>query len=53
MLLKKNMSTRWASWIAAIFAAVFLLLAAKAASAAPCDFKANPPPFIGHDLTNS
>ena len=25
----------------------------RAASAAPCDLKSNPPPFIGHDLTNS
>jgi len=53
MPLKKTISTRWAPWIHAAFAALLLLLAAAGASAAPCDIKNNAPPFIRHDLTDS
>ncbi|HHP7235775.1 MAG TPA: hypothetical protein ACFCUC_14180 [Desulfobacterales bacterium] len=37
----------------AVFGALLLLLAAHPVSAAPCDVKNNPPPFIQQDLTDS
>ena len=53
MLLKKTKPKLWAAWIVAAFGVLTLLLAAGAASAAPCDVKNNTPPFIRHDLTDS
>jgi hypothetical protein len=53
MPLKKTELIRWAAWIGAAFGMPGLLLAAEAASAAPCDVKNNPPPFIRLDLSAS
>ncbi len=53
ILLKKTKPKPRGAWIGIIFGMLALLLAAEAASAAPCDVKNNPPPFIRHDLTTS
>ena len=50
--LKKSKSKLWAAWIGAAFGALFLLLAAEAVSAAPCDITSGAP-LIRHDLTAS
>jgi hypothetical protein len=51
--LKETELKRWAAWIGAAGGMPGLLSAAEAASAAPCDVKNNPPPFIRHDLSAS
>jgi len=53
VLLKKTKPKLWAAWIAAAFGALALLLAAQAASAAPCDIKPATPPIVRHDLVSS
>ena len=50
--LKKSKSKLRVKWIGAAFGALFLLLAAEAASAAPCDITSGAP-LIRHDLTAS
>jgi hypothetical protein len=53
MPLKRTGLRRWAAWIDAAFGWPDLLLVAEAASAASCDVKNRPPPFIRHDLSAS
>ncbi|MBW2582817.1 MAG: hypothetical protein JRE36_04390, partial [Deltaproteobacteria bacterium] len=48
--LKKSKSKLWVEWIGAAFGALFLLLAAEAVSAAPCDIKPATPAIIRHNL---
>ena len=50
---KKSKSNLWGVLICACLSALFLLLAAGAVSAAPCDIKPGSPSFIRHDLTDS
>ncbi|MGB5745434.1 MAG: hypothetical protein WBM69_00550, partial [Desulfobacterales bacterium] len=50
--LKKSKSKLRVEWIGAVFGALFLLLAAEAVSAAPCDITPGAP-LIRHDLTAS
>jgi len=51
--LKKSKSKLWVKWIGAAFGVLFLLLAAEAVSAAPCDIKPAAPAIIRHDLDAS
>ena len=48
--LKKSKSKLRVKWIGAVFGALFLLLAAEAVSAAPCDIKPAAPAIIRHNL---
>jgi hypothetical protein len=53
MLLKKTMPKNWIPLFLAAFGILLFFSAAKVVSAAPCDLKSSPPPFIRHDMGSS